>query len=61
MKMASFATFIQNSFGSPSYSSERSKKEKGIPIGKEAVNEFSKFTGYKTNTEKSVTFLYTNN
>jgi len=59
--MAIFAPFIQNGFGSPSYSSERRNKEKGIPTGKEAVNEFSKFTGCKTNTEKSVTFLYTNN
>ena len=27
----------------------------------ELINEYSKFTGYKINTEKSLAFLYTNN
>ena len=27
----------------------------------ELINEFSKFAGHKINTQKSVTFLYTNN
>ena len=27
----------------------------------EFINEFGKFAGYKINTQKSVTFLYTNN
>jgi len=27
----------------------------------ELINEFSKVTGYKINTEKSLAFLYTNN
>ena len=27
----------------------------------ELINEFSKVTGYKINTQKSLTFLYTNN
>ena len=27
----------------------------------ELINEFSKFSGYKINIKKSVTFLYTNN
>ena len=53
------------------------KEIKGIQIGKEEVklslsadatrklleliNEFSKVTGYKINTQKSLAFLYTNN
>ena len=27
----------------------------------ELINEFNKTAGYKTNTQKSLTFLYTNN
>ena len=27
----------------------------------ELINEYSKVTGYKTNTQKSLAFLYTNN
>ena len=27
----------------------------------ELINEYSKFAGYKNNTEKSLAFLYTNN
>ena len=27
----------------------------------ELINEYSKVTGYKINTQKSLTFLYTNN
>ena len=27
----------------------------------ELINEYSKVAGYKTNTQKSVAFLYTNN
>ena len=27
----------------------------------ELINEFSKFTGYKVNMQKSLAFLYTNN
>ena len=27
----------------------------------ELINEYSKFAGYKTNTQKSVALLYTNN
>ena len=27
----------------------------------ELINEYSKFSGYKTNTQKSLAFLYTNN
>jgi len=27
----------------------------------ELINQYSKFTGYKTNTQKSLAFLYTNN
>ena len=74
--MSTFATVIQHSSGSPSYSREE-KAIKGIQIGKEEVklslfaddiilhienpkdsklleliNEFSKVSGYKTNTWK---------
>ena len=31
------------------------------PKNYEFINEFSKVTGYKINTQKSVVFLYTNN
>ena len=84
--MSTFATIIQHSSGSPNYSNERRKRNKGIQIGKEEaklslfaddmilyienpkdtirkllVSEFSKVTGYKINTQKSLAFLYTNN
>ena len=40
--MATFATVIQHSSGSPSYSNRRRKRNKGIQIGKEEV-KFSLF------------------
>ena len=85
--MPTLTTIIQHSFGSPSYSKQKSER-KGIQIGKEEVkfslfaddmilymenpkdtirklleliSEFSKVTGYKINTQKSLAFPYTNN
>ena len=86
--MSNFTIIIQHSSGSPSYSSQRKKRNKSTQIRKEEVklslfaddmilyienpkdsirklleliSEFSKVTGYKINTQKSLTFLYTNN
>ena len=86
--MSNFTTTIQHSFGSPSYSNQRRKRNKGIQIRKEEVKlslftgdmilyienpkdiirkllelirEFSKVTGYKISTQKSLAFPYTNN
>ena len=85
--MSAFATIIQHSSGSSSYSNQRRKRNKGIQIGKEVklslfaddmilyiekpkdtirkllelISEFNKVAGYKINTQKSLTFLYTNN
>ena len=35
--MSTLTTFIQHSFGSPTYSNQRRKEVKGIQIGKEAA------------------------
>ena len=86
--MYTFATIIQHSSASPSYSNQKRKRNKRNPDGKEEVklslftddmtlyienpkdsirkllgliSEFSKVAGYKINTQKSLTFLYTNN
>ena len=87
--MSTLATFIQHSFGSPSHSNQRRKRNKTNPNSKirsktvticgwlhtihrksyrcyyrkllELIHEFGKVAGYKINTQKSVTFLYTNN
>ena len=85
--MSTFTTVIQHSSGSPSYSNQRRKRNKGIQIGKEVklslfaediilyrenpkdsirklleiISEFSKVSGYKIYTQKSLAFLYTNN
>ena len=87
-RVSNFTTTIQHSFGSPSYSNQRRKRNKGIQIRKEEVKlslftgdmilyienpkdiirkllelirEFSKVTGYKISTQKSLAFPYTNN
>ena len=86
--MPTFPTIIQYSSGSPIYSNQRRKRNKGIQTGKEGVklslladdmilyienpkdsirklleliSDFTKVTGYKINTQKSLAFLYTNN
>ena len=86
--MSTLASLIQHSFGSPSHSNQRRKRNKIIQIGKEEVkvslfaddkilyienpkdatkklseliNEFGKVAGYRTNAQKSLAFLYTNN
>ena len=86
-----FSGYVPSSgiaFGSPSRGSQRRKRNKRNPNGKEEVklslfaddmilyiqnpkhatrklleliNEFSKVAGYKSNTQKSLAFLYTNN
>ena len=84
--MPTLTTIIQHSFGNPSYSNQRRKRNKKnldwkrrsktlfadgmvlyIENPKDAtrkflrlINEYSKVTGYKINTEKSLEFLYTN-
>ena len=87
-RVSTFATIIQHSSGSPSYSHQRRKRNKRNPDCKrrsklslfaddmilyienledsirkllELISEFSKVAGYKINTEKSLTFLYSNN
>ena len=86
-RVSTFATIIQHSPGSPSYSNQRKKKRnKRNPDQKrskaltaddmilyienpkdsirkllELISEISKVAGYKINTKKSFTFLYTNN
>ena len=87
-RVSNFTTTIQHSFGSPSYSNQRRKRNKGIQIRKEElklslfavdmilyienpkdiirkllelISEFSKVTGYKISTQKSLAFPYTNN
>ena len=87
--MSTLTTVMWHSFGNPSHSNQRRKRNKNrIQISKEEVklllftvdvilyiknpkdatknllefsNEFSKFSVYKTNTEKYLAFLYTNN
>ena len=85
--MSTFTTITQHSFGSPTYSHQRRKRNKRNPDRKEVrlslfeddmilyignlkdsirkllemISEFSKVAGYKINTKKSLTFLYTNN
>ena len=85
--MSTLTTIIPHSFGSPSHSNQRRKRNKIIQIGKEEVklslfaddmivyienpkdatrklleliNEFGKLAGYKSNAQKSLAFLYTN-
>ena len=87
-RMSTFTTIIQRSSGSPSFSNQRRKRNKGIQIRKEEIklslfadhmilyienpkdnikkllepiSEFSKVSGYKINTQKSLAFLYTKN
>ena len=87
-RVSTFTTIIQRSSGSPSFSNQRRKRNKGIQIRKEEVklslfaddmilyienpkdnikkllepmSEFSKVSGYKINTQKSLAFLYTKN
>ena len=86
--MHTLTTTIQHSFGSPSHSNQRRKRNLKIQIGKEEVklslfaddmvlytenpkdttrklleptSEYTKVAGYKINTQKSLSFLYTNN
>ena len=86
--MHTLTATIQHSFGSPSHSNQRRKRNLKIQIGKEEVklslfaddmvlytehskdttrklveliSEYSKVAGYKINTQKSLSFLYTNN
>ena len=85
--MPTLAIIIQHRFGSPSYSNQRRKRNKGIQIGKEVklslfaddmilyienpkdsvrkllelLSEFSKVSGYKINTQKSLAILFNNN
>lgn len=85
--MSTFTTITQHSFGSPTHSHQKRKRNKRNPDRKELrlslfeddmilyignlkdsirkllemINEFSKVAGYKINTKKSLTFLYTNN
>ena len=85
-RVSTFATIIQHSCRSPSYSNQRRKRNKRNPYRKrskaltaddmilyienpkdsirkllELISEFSKVSGYKINTQKSLAFLYTNN
>ena len=85
-RVSTIATIIQHSSRSPSYSSQRRKRNKRNPDQKrskavtaddmilyienlkdsirkllELISEFSKISGYKINTQKSLAFLYTNN
>ena len=85
-RVSTFATIIQHSSESPSYSNQRRKRNKRNPDQKrskalfaddmilyienpkdsirrllELISEFSKVSGYKINTQKSLAFLYTNN
>ena len=84
-RVSTIATIIQHSSRSPSYSSQRRKRNKRNPDQKrskavtaddmilyienlkdsirkllELISEFSKISGYKINTQKSLAFLYTN-
>ena len=85
--MSAFTTIVEHSSGSPSYSNQRRKRNKGIQIGKEVklslfaddmilyienpkdsvrkllelLSEFSKVSGYKINTQKSLAILFNNN
>ena len=87
-RVPSLTITIQYSFGSPSHSSQRTKRNKRNPDWKkevklspfaddmilyiknpkdttrkllELINEYSKFAGYKINTQISLAFLYKNN
>ena len=86
--VTTFTTIIQHSFGRPSYSNQRRKRNKrntdqkrrskALPFADdmilyienpkdnkrkllELISEYSKVTGYKINTQKSLAFPYTNN
>ena len=85
--MSALVTSIRHSCGSPRHGNQKTKREKGIQIGKEEVNlslfadditlyienpnttrkllelinEYSKVSGYKINTQKYFAFLYTSN